>query len=57
VIVASDSGQLPSVAAGRWFAAVAQALGGPELRQVMRQREPAEREALETLHDGNPSRI
>ncbi|MBV9941445.1 MAG: AAA family ATPase [Solirubrobacterales bacterium] len=57
MIVASDSGQLPSVAAGRWFAAVAQALGGPELRQVMRQREPAEREALETLHDGNPSRI
>jgi conjugative relaxase-like TrwC/TraI family protein len=54
VIVAGDSGQLPSVAAGGWYAAVAQALGGPELRQVMRQRDPAEREALETLHDGNP---
>jgi ATP-dependent exoDNAse (exonuclease V) alpha subunit len=54
VIVAGDGGQLPSVAAGGWFAAVAQALGGPELRQVMRQRDPAEREALEARHDGDP---
>ena len=52
VIVAGDSGQLPSVAAGGWFAAIAETLGGPELRQVMRQRDPAEREALEALHDG-----
>jgi ATP-dependent exoDNAse (exonuclease V) alpha subunit len=49
-----DSGQLPSVAAGEWFAAVAQALGGPQLRQVMRQRDPTEREALEALHDCDP---
>jgi AAA domain len=54
VIAAGDSGQLPSVAAGGWFAAVADALGGPELRQVMRQRDPAERAALEALHDGHP---
>ena len=54
MIATGDSGQLPSVAAGGWFAAVAQALGGPELRQVMRQRDPAEREALEALHDGDP---
>jgi ATP-dependent exoDNAse (exonuclease V) alpha subunit len=26
---------------------------GPELRQVLRQRDPAEREALAALHDGN----
>src|SRR6185437_6353670 len=55
VIVAGDSGQLPSVAAGGWFAAVAKALGGPELRQVMRQRDPAERETLDALHDGDPA--
>jgi conjugative relaxase-like TrwC/TraI family protein len=54
VIVVGDSGQLSSVAAGGWFAAVSQVLGGPELRHVMRQRDPAEREALEALHDGNP---
>jgi hypothetical protein len=54
VIVVRDSGQLPSVAAGGWFRAVAQSLGGPELRQVMRQHDPAEREALEARHDGDP---
>jgi conjugative relaxase-like TrwC/TraI family protein len=54
VIVVGDSGQLPSVAAGGWFAAIADSLGGPELRQVLRQRDPAEREALAALHDGDP---
>ena len=55
VIIAGDSGQLPSVAAGGWFAAIGERLGGPELRQVMRQRDPAEREALEALHDDDPA--
>jgi conjugative relaxase-like TrwC/TraI family protein len=54
VIGAGDSGQLPSVAAGGWFAAIANRLGGPELLQVMRQRDPSERDALEALHDGDP---
>ena len=54
VIAVGDSGQLPSVAAGGWFAAISEKLGGPELRQVMRQRDPAEREALESVHDGDP---
>jgi conjugative relaxase-like TrwC/TraI family protein len=54
VIAVGDSGQLPSVAAGGWFAAITERLGGPELRQVMRQRDPAERDALEALHDGDP---
>ena len=54
VIAVGDSGQLPSVAAGGWFAAIAEKLGGPELRRVMRQRDPGEREALEFLHDGDP---
>jgi len=54
VIAAGDSGQLPSVAAGGWFATIAERLRGPQLRQAMRQRDPAEREALELLHDGDP---
>jgi ATP-dependent exoDNAse (exonuclease V) alpha subunit len=54
VIAAGDSGQLPSVAAGGWFASLPESLRGPELRDVIRQRDPAEREALEALHDGDP---
>jgi AAA domain len=54
VIAAGDSGQLPSVAAGGCFVAIAHKLGGPELREVIRQYNPSEREALEALHDGNP---
>jgi ATP-dependent exoDNAse (exonuclease V) alpha subunit len=54
VIAVGDSGQLPSVAAGGWFGAVAGRLGGPALRQVVRQRDPAQREALAALHDGDP---
>jgi hypothetical protein len=54
VIAAGDSGQLPSVAAGGWFNVVAKMLDGPELRNVIRQRDPAEREALDALHDGDP---
>jgi hypothetical protein len=55
VIAAGDSGQLRSVAAGGWFAAVARMLDGPELRAVLRQRDPAERDALDALHDGDPA--
>jgi conjugative relaxase-like TrwC/TraI family protein len=54
VIAAGDSGQLPAVQAGGWFRAIARELGGPELRDVMRQRNAAERAALEALHDGDP---
>lgn len=54
LIVAGDTGQLPSVAAGGWFAAIVGSVGGPELREVMRQGSPAERAALEALHDGDP---
>jgi ATP-dependent exoDNAse (exonuclease V) alpha subunit len=54
VIAAADGGQLPSVAAGGWFAAIVRELGGPELRQVVRQRDQSERDALESLHDGDP---
>jgi conjugative relaxase-like TrwC/TraI family protein len=54
VIAAGDTGQLPSVAAGGWFAAITEMRSGPELRQVIRQRDPDEREALDALHDGDP---
>ena len=54
VIAAGDSGQLPSVAAGGWFAAISDRQGGPQLRQVVRQRERVEREALAAVHDGEP---
>ena len=54
VIAAGDPGQLPSVAAGGWFAAIAETLGGPRLREAMRQRDPSERDALELVHDGDP---
>jgi ATP-dependent exoDNAse (exonuclease V) alpha subunit len=54
MVAVGDSGQLPSVAAGGWFAAIAGRLEGPQLRQVMRQRDVAEREALAALHDGDP---
>jgi conjugative relaxase-like TrwC/TraI family protein len=54
VIAAGDAGQLPSVQAGGWFAAVTRQLGGVHLRGVLRQRDRDERAALEALHDGDP---
>jgi conjugative relaxase-like TrwC/TraI family protein len=55
VVAAGDPGQLPSVAAGGWFAAIADRLHGPNLREVMRQRDRSEREALELIHEGDPT--
>jgi AAA domain len=54
VIAVGDSGQLASVQAGGWFTALTRQRSGPELREVLRQRDPAEREALAALHDGSP---
>lgn len=56
VVAVGDSGQLPSVQAGGWLAALSRRQAGPELREVVRQRDPEEREALEALHDGQPDR-
>jgi len=53
VIAVGDSGQLTSVQAGGWFAAITREHAGPELREVIRQHDPAERDALAALHDGN----
>jgi conjugative relaxase-like TrwC/TraI family protein len=54
VIAIGDRGQLASVQAGGWLAAVAGAVGLIRLTEVMRQRDPAERRALAALHDHNP---
>jgi conjugative relaxase-like TrwC/TraI family protein len=55
VVTIGDPGQLTAVEAGGWLAAIARAQSGPALREVMRQQDPAEREALEQLHDGDPT--
>jgi AAA domain len=46
---------VPSVAAGGWFAHLAQTIDGPKLRDVMRQHDPADRAALAEVHDGKPN--
>lgn len=43
VIAVGDAGQLSSVEAGGWFAALTRTRPGPSLRDVIRQRDPAER--------------
>lgn len=54
VVAIGDPGQLASVRAGGWLAAVSDRLGVVSLREVMRQRDPAERRALAELHDHRP---
>jgi conjugative relaxase-like TrwC/TraI family protein len=54
VIAVGDPGQLTSVQSGGWLAALTRRHPGAELREVMRQHDPAERDALAALHDGAP---
>ncbi len=54
VIAIGDSGQLSSVQAGGWLAALSGRVGARELREVMRQRDPLERRALAGVHQGEP---
>jgi conjugative relaxase-like TrwC/TraI family protein len=54
VIAIGDPGQLPSVEAGGWLAALADHQDGPQLRQVLRQADPEHQQVLEALHDGDP---
>jgi len=54
VIAIGDPGQLASVQAGGWLAAVGRAVGVIRLTEVMRQRDPAERRALGALHERRP---
>ena len=56
VIAVGDPGQLGSVHAGGWLAALTRAQPGPTLHEVIRQHDPVERRALEALHDGQPDR-
>jgi conjugative relaxase-like TrwC/TraI family protein len=54
VIAIGDPGQLASVQAGGWLAAIGRAVGVVRLTEVMRQRDPAERRALAALHERHP---
>lgn len=53
IVAVGDAGQLPSVQAGEWLAALSRHEPGPQLRQVLRQQDPAERDALAAPHDGD----
>jgi ATP-dependent exoDNAse (exonuclease V) alpha subunit len=55
VIAIGDSGQLSSVQAGGWLGSLTERLGSHELREVMRQRDPRERQLLAQVHRGDPS--
>ena len=55
VIAIGDSGQLSSVQAGGWLGSLTERLGSHELRDVMRQRDPRERQLLSQLHRGDPT--
>jgi conjugative relaxase-like TrwC/TraI family protein len=54
VVAVGDPGQLSAVEAGGWLGALARRRAPAELRQVMRQRDRREQQALEALHDGDP---
>ena len=54
MVAVGDSGQFSSVEAGGWLGALSKRLGAHELREVVRQRDPAERTALAELHARTP---
>src|SRR5256885_13478768 len=53
LVLVGDDRQLPEIEAGGSFHALAERVGAVELREVRRQREPWDREALAALRDGN----
>ena len=55
VIAIGDSGQLSSVQAGGWLGSLTERLGSYELREVMRQRDPRERQLLAEVRRGDPT--
>ena len=57
VIAIGDSGQLSSVQAGRWLGSLTERLGCHELREVMRQRDPRERQLLAHVRRGDPTEL
>lgn len=56
VVAVGDPGQLQSVQAGGWLATLAAEQPELALREVIRQHDAGERDALEALHDGHPYR-
>jgi ATP-dependent exoDNAse (exonuclease V) alpha subunit len=54
VIAIGDSGQLSSVQTGGWLGSLTKRLGSHELREVMRQRDPRERQLLSQVRRGAP---
>jgi conjugative relaxase-like TrwC/TraI family protein len=54
VIAIGDSRQLSSVQAGGWLGSLTRRLGSHELREVMRQRDPRERQLLAHARGGDP---
>jgi conjugative relaxase-like TrwC/TraI family protein len=54
VVAIGDPGQLPSVQAGGWLGSLGRRFGTHRLREVMRQRDPHERQLLELVHTGDP---
>ena len=57
VIAIGDSGQLSSVQAGGWLGSLTRRLGSYELREVMRQRDPRERQLLGQRPPRRPHRL
>ena len=57
VIAIGDSGQLSSVQAGGWLGSLTRRLGSHELREVMRQRDPRERQLLAQRAPRRPHRL
>jgi Ti-type conjugative transfer relaxase TraA len=55
LVLVGDDRQLPEIDAGGAFRALAERLGALELRDVRRQREPWDRQALAQLRDGDLS--
>jgi AAA domain/TrwC relaxase len=56
VVAIGDSGQLSSVQAGGWLGSLTRRLGSHELRRVMRQRDPRERQLLVDVRRGEPGK-
>ena len=55
VVAIGDSGQLSSIQAGGWLGSLTERLGSYELREVMRQRDPRERQLLAQVRRGDPT--
>jgi Mrp family chromosome partitioning ATPase len=57
VIAIGDSGQLSSVQAGGWLGSLTRRLNSHELREVMRQRDPRERQLLSHVRRGDATKL